>query len=150
MLKHAKNSNLKRPDATLSTAVTGKGRVSQQELTIVKFPGNCDTSNLRITESQEKGSIWLADQQIVGLLLIHKSQDSPGKRKAPEVNIWITVDLGELHRWSKRRRAPTHHSNEVLSVSLGPPSPHQTTARRYNFSLEGSPDETERKSNVTA
>lgn len=55
--------------------VSKKGEV----LTRVKLPSNGDAPDFRVTEAQQEGPVRLVDEQVVGLLLVHETQDSPGR-----------------------------------------------------------------------
>lgn len=50
---------------------------ARRELTGVKLPSNGDAPDFRVAESQQKGPIWLVDEQVMGLLLVHETQDGP-------------------------------------------------------------------------
>lgn len=38
-------------------------------------PGNCDSSDLRVTEAQKEGTVGFGHQHILSLLLVHEAQD---------------------------------------------------------------------------
>lgn len=44
---------------------------------VLGHPCNGDTSNLRVTESQQEGAIWFGQEHVLRLLLVYKTQDSP-------------------------------------------------------------------------
>jgi hypothetical protein len=73
--------------------VSKKGEV----LTRVKLPSNGDAPDFRVAEAQQEGPVWLVDEQVVGLLLVHETQDSPGSESEAEgdnvreKNLWIFI-----------------------------------------------------------
>lgn len=55
-----------------------------EALTGVKLPSNGDAPDFRVAEAQQEGPIWLVDEQVVGLLLVHETQDGPGLESEAE------------------------------------------------------------------
>ena len=55
-----------------------------EALTRVKLPGDGDAPDLRVAEAQQEGPVWLVDEQVVGLLLVHETQDGPGSESEAE------------------------------------------------------------------
>ena len=51
-------------------------------LTGIKLPSDGDTANFRVAESQQEGPVGLVDEQVVGLLRIHETQNSPGSQRS--------------------------------------------------------------------
>lgn len=43
-------------------------------------PGNCNSSNFRITKAQEEGTVGFRHEHILSLLLVHKAQDGSKNR----------------------------------------------------------------------
>lgn len=52
---------------------------------IFSHPGYCYSSYLRVTKAQKESAVGFGHQHVLGLLLVHKAQDSAKEREKRDI-----------------------------------------------------------------